>query len=35
MPGRAAALRDGGDAWHGYVEEVIAFANRVATWVQG
>jgi hypothetical protein len=35
LPNQAAALRDGGDAWHAYVEEVIAFANRVAAWVQG
>jgi hypothetical protein len=35
LPAEATALRDGGDAWHGYVEDVIAFANRVAAWVQG
>jgi len=35
LPGRADELRDGGDAWHAYVEEVIAFANRVGAWVQG
>lgn len=35
LPGEAAGLRDGGDGWHAYVEEVIAFANRVAARVQG
>jgi hypothetical protein len=35
MPDRASELRAGGDGWHAFVEEVIAFANRVAAWVQG
>jgi hypothetical protein len=35
LPAAAADLRDGADAWQAYVEEVIAFANRVAAWVQG
>lgn len=35
MPDDASDLRDGDDGWHAYVEEVIAFANRVGTWVQG
>jgi hypothetical protein len=30
-----AALRAGGEAWQPYVEEVIAFSNRVAARVQG
>ena len=35
LPDDAAALRDGGDRWEAYVEDVIAFANRVAAWAQG
>ncbi|HEX2046198.1 MAG TPA: nucleotidyltransferase domain-containing protein [Acidimicrobiales bacterium] len=34
-PAAAVALRDDGDVWHRYVEEVIAFSNRVAAWAQG
>ena len=34
-PADAATLRDGGDAWEGYAEEVIAFSHRVVAWAQG
>jgi hypothetical protein len=34
-PADAASLRDGGDGWHAYAEEVIAFSNRVVAWAQG
>lgn len=34
-PGPAAALRDGGDAWQRYAEEVLEFSNRVVAWAQG
>jgi hypothetical protein len=34
-PDREDALRGPGDAWHDYVEEVIAFSGRVAAWAQG
>jgi hypothetical protein len=34
-PGDEASLRDGGDAWQSYAEEVIEFSNRVVAWAQG
>jgi hypothetical protein len=34
-PAAAAALRDGGDDWHRYAEEVIEFSSRVTAWAQG
>ena len=34
-PENAATLRDGGDAWERYTEEVIEFSHRVVAWAQG
>ena len=34
-PADAATLRDGGDEWQRYAEEVIEFSHRVVAWAQG